>query len=89
MIKGVKKKIYSKQEILTDSQKDAVDEESMSNKNNRSNTKKLNICNNNKENKNSGNTPLSIKLTNQNLMEAVIYSEILGKPRCKRRGRWR
>lgn len=89
MIKGIKKKIYTKQEILTDSQKNAIDEESMSNKNNRSNTRKLNTCNNNEENKNLGNTPLSIKLTNQNLMEAVIYSEILGKPRCKRRGRWR
>lgn len=33
--------------------------------------------------------PLSIKFNNTNLIEAIIYSEVLGKPRCKRRGRWR
>ncbi len=36
------------------------------------------------------NSPLSsIELNNKNLMEAMIYSEILGKPRCKQRGRWK
>lgn len=34
---------------------------------------------------NKGNNPLLIRLTNQNLMEAVIFSEILGKPKSKRR----
>lgn len=31
----------------------------------------------------------NITLNSQNLMEAMIYSEILGKPKCKRRGRCR
>jgi hypothetical protein len=31
----------------------------------------------------------NITLNNKNLMEAIIYSEILGKPKCKRRGRCR
>jgi hypothetical protein len=37
----------------------------------------------------SENNIFPIVFTNQNLMQAVIYSEVLGKPRCKRRGRWR
>lgn len=35
------------------------------------------------------NVLLSIEFDNKNLMEAIVYSEILGKPRCKQRGRWR
>lgn len=33
--------------------------------------------------------PLDVKFDGVNLMKAVIYSEILGKPRCKSRRKWR
>lgn len=39
--------------------------------------------------KQENNLLSSIRLNNKNLMEAIVYSEILGKPRCKQRGRWR
>lgn len=73
MTKGVIKKTNTKQNIIASTIKnDLVIEDSPR------------TCDN-KENNALGNNPLLIRLTNQNLMEAVIFSEILGKPRSKRR----
>jgi hypothetical protein len=35
------------------------------------------------------NNIIPLKFTSQNLVEALIYSEILGEPKCKKRGRCR
>ena len=85
MDKRFKKQTYKIQNSPVDSSKDILYEEkrNVTNKNSSSNDGKIHNTNI------SENSPLSIKLTNQNLMEAIIYSEILGKPKCKRRGRCR
>lgn len=85
MIKSYKKQVYKIHDSPVDSPKEMLYEEksNVANKDRNINSSKKNDINK------LGNNPLSIKLTNQNLMEAVIYSEILGKPKCKRRGRCR
>lgn len=80
MAKGVKKQASKKQNSVASSPKNAVSE---------NNIKSENRDINYRDSNNSDSNPLSIWLTNQNLMEAVIYSEILGKPKCKRRDRCR
>jgi ribonuclease HIII len=85
MAKVVKKQVYKIQDSLASPEKDIISEEKDNIENN--------SCNNNNlkdyKNSNSDYNHLSIRFTNQNLMEALLYSEILGKPKCKRRGRCR
>lgn len=86
MVMGAKKKAYKKKDSMESAQEAVIEKDkSLMDKNSRKNAitppgnKKTELENN----------PLSIKLNSSNLMETVIYSEILGKPRCMRRGRWR
>lgn len=85
MAKVVKKQVYKIQDSLVNPEKEVMSEEKNNIENNSSNINSLKDYKNN----NLDNNPLSISITNQNLMEAIIYSEILGKPKCKRRGRCR
>jgi hypothetical protein len=88
MAKIFKKQIYKILDSPVDSSKDVLYEEknNVANKGDKNNNNS--ICNSSKihDTNKSGNSPFSFKLTNQNLMEAIIYSEILGKPKCKSRG---
>lgn len=81
MAGGVKKQKNKKQDILESTREKPVHSE-----NKGSCKENIVAMNNSKEEENN---PLSIRFNSSNLMEAVIYSEILGKPRSRRRGRWR
>ncbi len=85
MAKVVKKQVYKIQDSIASPEKGIMSEEKDNIENNSSNNNSLKECKNNDLDYN----PLSIRLTNQNLMEAIVYSEILGKPKCKGRGRCR
>jgi hypothetical protein len=85
MSRVVKKQVNKIQDSLTSTEKDIISEEKDNIENNSSNNNSIKDYKNNDLDYN----PLSIRFTNQNLMEAVVYSEILGKPKCKDRGRWR
>lgn len=39
--------------------------------------------------RNGESSMIPLRFTSQNLVEALIYSEILNEPKCKRRGRCR
>jgi hypothetical protein len=85
MAKVVKKQVYKIQDSLASPEKDNISKEKDIIENNSSNNNSLKDYKNN----NLDYNPLPMRFTNENLLEAVVYSEILGKPKCKRRGRCR
>jgi ribonuclease HIII len=85
MAKVVKKQVYKIQDSSASSDKDIMSKEKENIENNSSNNNSLKDYKNN----NLDYNHLSVRFTNENLMEALLYSEILGKPKCKRRGRCR
>lgn len=86
MAGGVKKRKNKKQDILESTREKPVKEKAVHTEN-KGNCKE-NIADMNYKKEEENNT-LSIEFKSSNLMDAVIYSEILGKPKSRRRGRWR
>jgi hypothetical protein len=73
MAKVVKKQVYKIQDSLASPEKDNISKEKDIIENNSSNNNSLKDYKNN----NLDYNPLSIRFTNENLMEALLYSEIL------------
>lgn len=86
MAKNNSKKVYQKKSEMENIQSTFVERVEKALTKTNFNNDNTSIVNNKLKQENN---LLSIGLDNKNLMEAMVYSEILGKPRCRQRGRWR